>query len=100
MAMKNEKAKLNFLQWQGLYEQEKAYEIVTESRRGPDGRRTKLVLAQMMSKNLRDMWCREETLSLDPHGFAYRSTNSGFSNFERKRRILQEYLPRAASIYK
>ena len=43
MAVKDEKANMNFLQWQELYEREKSYEIVTKCKPGPDGRRTDLV---------------------------------------------------------
>ena len=32
----------------------------------------------------------EDPLSLDRHGFAYRSMKSGFSDFERKKRIVRE----------
>lgn len=100
MAVKDEKAKLSFLQWQELYEREKPYEIVTESRQGPDGRRTNLVFGTNEEQTIRDVRGIGVQFSLDRHGFTYRSTPSGFDAFESKKRILQEYLPWAASIIK
>lgn len=100
MAVKDEKAKLNFLQWQELYEREKPYEIVTKSEQGPDGRRTNLGFGTNEKQTIPDVRGIEDQFSLDRQGFTYKSMNSGFSEFESKKRILQEYLPWAASILK
>ena len=53
MAVKDEKAKFNFLQWQVLYERVKPCEIVTEGEQGPDGRRTNLGFGTNESEQFR-----------------------------------------------
>ena len=66
----------------------------------PDGRRENLVFGTNEEQTNRDVRAIEDQFSLDRHGFTYKSMNSGFSEFESKKRTLQEYLPWAASIMK
>ena len=98
--MKDEKAKLNFLQWQELYERQKPYEIITKSTQGPDGRWTNLVFGTNEEQTIRDGRGVEDHFSLDRHDFTYRSMNPAFSGFESKKRMLQEHLPWVASTIK
>lgn len=101
MASLDEKVKLRFLQWQDLYEEEKPFEVVTETIRGSGNRRTNLVFGTNGEQNIEDIRGREEDhFALDSHGFVYRTKPCPFNAFDNKQRILEEYLPWAESIVK
>ena len=101
MASLDEKVKLRFLQWQGLYKEEKPFEIVTETIQGSENRRTNLLFGTNGEQTITDIRGREGTqFALDSHGFAYRPKPCPFDCYDNKQRILEEYLPWAESIIK
>lgn len=101
MASLDEKVKLRFLQWQGLYKEEKPFEIVTETIQGSENRRTNLLFGTNGEQTITDIRGREGTqFALDSHGFAYRPKPCPFDGYDNKQRILEEYLPWAESIIK
>ncbi|KAF6220111.1 hypothetical protein HO133_003242 [Letharia lupina] len=101
MASLDEKVKLRFLQWQGLYKEEKPFEIVTETIQGSESRRTNLLFGTNGEQTITDIRGREGTqFALDSHGFAYRPKPCPFDGYDNKQRILEEYLPWAESIIK
>ena len=101
MASLDEKVELRFLQWQGLYKEEKPFEIVTETIQGSENRRTNLLFGTNGEQTIEDIRGREEErFTLDRHGFTYRPTPCSFDGYDNKQRILEEYLPWAESIIK
>ena len=70
MASLDEKVKLRFLQWQGLYEKEKPFEIVTEAIQGSENRRTNLLFGTNGEQPITDVRGREDIrFTLDSHWF-------------------------------
>ena len=101
MASLDEKVGLRFLQWQGLYKEEKPFEIVTETIQGTENRRTNLLFGTNGEQTITDIrGSEEDRFALDSHGFTYRFKSCPFDDYESKQRILEEYLPWAESVIK
>lgn len=101
MASLDEKVGLRFLQWQGLYEEEKPFEIVTETIQGTENRRTNLLFGTNGEQTITDIrGSEEDRFALDSHGFTYRFKSCPFDDYESKQMILEEYLPWAESVIK
>ena len=101
MASLDEKVELRFLQWQGLYKEEKPFEIVTDFVQGSENRRTNLLFGTNGEQTIEDVRGREgNRFALDSHGFAYRAKPCRFDDYGNKQRILEEYLPWAELIIK
>jgi hypothetical protein len=88
----NEKADIQFLKWQPLYESEKPFQLFLDiPPEAPDERRTNLVF-ETRTVPIRNIRGEESRFSLDNNGFVYRKFE-GFKNLDSKDEVLNEYLP-------
>jgi hypothetical protein len=92
------KVSLKFLKWQELYEVEKPFQIFIDiPKDAKDQRDTNLVFetVDIDASNVRD--CLQD-LSIDTHGFMYRSRPTTFTDFTNKPAVEALYLPEVEKI--
>jgi hypothetical protein len=94
-----EKAEIQFLQWQPLYEHEKPFQLFLDiPPEAPDQRKTNLVFEpkDVLVQNIRK---QEANFSLDINGFMVRNLQ-GFHDLASLESITSEYLPAVEKLLK
>lgn len=77
-----------------LYRKEKPFQILIDiPKDAPDQRFTNLVYEDK-EELFRDVRGKEDTYSLDDHGFTYRHRNFGFDKYEDRSAVEAYYLPK------
>jgi hypothetical protein len=71
MALKDQQAAFEYLEWQDLYEEEKPFEVFVQIPDGlPDARRTNLVFNKVCTQPVKDIRGNESEYTLNEHGLA------------------------------
>ncbi|MCJ1424315.1 hypothetical protein MMC29_002202 [Sticta canariensis] len=85
--------RLNFLQWQKLYEEEKPFQIfINIPEDAEDQRNTNLVFRNVCI-NIHDVRGHSENFTLDTNGFMYRQHTTKMVSFRDRKLIEENYLP-------
>ena len=89
---------LQFLEWQGLYEIEKPFQIfINVPKDAEDPRDTNLVFKSVDVK-VHDVRGHLDKYTLDDHGFMYRQHSTVVSDFANRNDVVNSYLPEVEAL--
>ena len=86
-------ARLSFLQWQKLYEEEKPFQIFINIPEDAEDQRNTNLVFRNVCLNIHDVRGHSEDFSLDTNGFMYRQHTTNMVSFRDRKLIEESYLP-------
>lgn len=97
---KSIKISLKFLKWQDLYEIEKPFQIFIDIPKDAEDQRDTNLVFETIEINALDVRGCLQDLSIDIHGFMYRTRPTAFTDFTNKTAVEAIYLPEVEKILK
>lgn len=93
-APQNTVSNIKYIKWLELYKREKPFQILIDiPKSAPDQRYTNLVYEEK-EETFYDVRGKETTYSLNDHGFTYRHHDFKFANYEDRKAVEANYLPK------